>query len=444
MWDDRIRRRDLLVGAGGAAVGALAMVGASALGRDRSEEPGELVVLSGADQSEDATRRRLIRDWNDTYSASPARMIELGGVADDHRSEMVARGQADEPRVDVFNLDVIWIAEFAAFGYIQPLPDPTDTEGFLGPPLATCRYGGDLWALPFNTDAGLLFVNWDLVGPHRLTDEQYNSAEDWQGLMELVKRVLPGAPVGTYGYAGQHRNYEGLTVNALEWPEQADPMVTGDWRDAMVDSQVVLVDEVCDPQVDFLSPDATSFTESETTRAFRQGSLVFMRNWPVAYTHLGQGAAGDDPPSEGVREIGVWRLPGASVLGGQNLAISSRSPRPRMAQTLIEFLTNDKNQKTLFRDGGLPATRTSAYGGETEELRPYACALRDAICESGGGQCARLRPSSPYYGLFSETFHDALFRETFRDGRAGEPGCCRLPNHLDDQLEDALRGYRPE
>ena len=61
----------------------------------------------------------------------------------------------------------------------------------------------------------------------------------------------------------------------------------------------------------------------------------------------------------------VAKLPGPSVRGGQNLAISERTTKPRAAQALIELLTSQRSQETLFDPGGFAATRATVYENET-------------------------------------------------------------------------------
>lgn len=84
---------------------------------------------------------------------------------------MLTRAQSGHG--DIYNLDVTWTAEFADAGYIQSLDEPgVPEDGFLAGPLATCRYDGELWTLPFNTDVGLLYYRSDLLDlpPQTWTD----------------------------------------------------------------------------------------------------------------------------------------------------------------------------------------------------------------------------------------------------------------------------------
>jgi multiple sugar transport system substrate-binding protein len=414
----------------GVAVAALvAVYGVPLLDRGAGLERGDLVILSGRDDGDGNQRQALVDQWNALHPANPARIEEIAADADAQHSEMVARAQAGKGTVDIFNLDVTWTAEFASNGHIRALPDDQDVDGFLAAPLTTCRYRGKLWGLPFNTDAGLLYYRTDLV---------QNPPTNWAGLVNTVQDVLQrpagAGPQPVAGWAGQLRDYEGFTVNALEAIWAAGGDVVDDRGDVVIDSPEAQTGltrlaaglRAGTPQV--ILPESVRFDESATTQAFAAGRLVFMRNWPVAHRALDPaGAAGADAAA--AVQFGVANLPGRSVLGGQNLAVAQQSRRPRAARALIEFLTGERSQQLLFERGGFAATREIVYRDATVvKLYRYAPTLLDAI------RSARNRPVTPHYAQFSETFRQVV-REALDDGG-------RLPADAAPRLERALQGYK--
>ncbi|WP_328475336.1 extracellular solute-binding protein [Actinoplanes sp. NBC_00393] len=383
--------------------------------------PAGLVLLSGEDESTGGQRQKLIEQWNEEHEDTPVTLVSLSRSADAQLSEMRARAQSDVPNVDVYNLDVTWTAQFASAGFILPLNEKTDTGGFLAAPLATCRFDDKLWALPFNTDAGLLYYRKG-VQPEALPETLLPDRNDVQVLADAV----PGVEAGLVTPLAR---YEGLTVSALEaiWAEG------GDVYDAEKDLVVIDSDEAraglrklaaaLQPVGDIppaVHPESVNFREDTSRAAFQSGKAALMRNWPVAY---GQLRAGDKPMSD----FDVGPLPGPSVLGGQNLAVASSTRDPQAAQELIEFLTSEESEQRLFRDGGLAATRTAVYDDpQVLAKRPFAPTLKQAL------ENARPRPETTHYALFSSTFQEIVTQALNNGGE--------LPGDAVARLTDALHG----
>jgi multiple sugar transport system substrate-binding protein len=388
-------------------------------------ETGDLVILSGKDESANGQRQALIDQWNALHPQNKARIEELPGSSDSQHSEMVARAQSGRPGVDIYNLDVTWTAEFADAGYIQPLDESTvDIDGFLASPLATCRYEGDLWGLPFNTDAGLLYYRTDLVKHPPASWAQLTAVAEEQ----LGRRDKP--PQLVAGYTGQLSDYEGLTVNALEAIWSADGDVVDSGGDVVVDSPDAKrgLSRLTPSNPQLVLAESRQYDEAASAQAFRDGKVVFMRNWPVAYRSL-EASSRDDGGAGRAFPFGVTTLPGPSVLGGQNLAVAAGTDKPRAAQALSEFLTSPRSQQILFERGGFAATREIVYRDEevTQKYR-YALTLLSAIRQ------ARPRPVTPYYAGFSEEFRGVIRQAMDAEGQ--------LPADATDRLTDALNGHR--
>ncbi|MFG1927070.1 extracellular solute-binding protein [Cryptosporangium sp. NPDC048952] len=392
-------------------------------------EDGEIVLLSGQDDSAGDQRQALIEEWNQLHPDHRARIEEVNSIADAERSEMLARADGDGSDVDVLNLDVAWLPEFAEAGLLRKFPDDrVDRDAFLRQPLTSCEYDGTLWALPFNTDAGLLYQRSDLVKRAPTT---------WEDMRAETAGVLGGDPpkgtVPDAGFVTQLDDYEGLTVNALEAVWSTGGEIVDDEGEVRVDSAAA--SEGLLRLVNGVRPDGDAWpmilreslvlSEQPSTTAFRNGRALFLRMWPVAYRTL------TDPGESGTTGVkfAVSPLPWPSVLGGQNLAIAKRSEHPRAARALIEFLTDSRSQQILFERGGFAATRKVVYtDAEVKRRYPYADELYKAV------EGARLRPRSPHYALFSEVLREAVHE--------GLVTGAWPPPHLADDLRAALRGQR--
>jgi multiple sugar transport system substrate-binding protein len=415
---------------GGVAVGVVATLLAvayvvPALRPQPRWEPGTLVILSGTDDGFGDQRQALIDQWNALNDRPDAEIVPIAGGTTAQRAEMVEYAQAGGRNVDIYNLDVTLMAEFVDFSYIRPLDEAgVDFDGFLARPLETCRRGDRLWALPFNTDAALLYYRTDLVpGP---------APTSWGGIVNAVEATFaaPDRPDELVaGYTGQLADYEGLTVNALEAIWAAGGEVVDDEGNVVIDSPETreglrrLASGLSAGNPQLVLPDSREYDEGGTTEAFRDGRVMFMRNWPVAYRSLRAGTESGTPAVP----FDVARIPGRSVLGGQNLAIAANSDQPWAAQELIEFLTSARSQQILFERGGFAATREVVYQDPAVRTNfPYAATLLDAIKQ------ADLRPVTPYYATFSDIFRDGV-RYALANG--GE-----LPPNVTTRLANALKG----
>ncbi|MCE7004842.1 extracellular solute-binding protein [Kibdelosporangium philippinense] len=359
-------------------------------------EPGELVIMSGKDQSNGGQRKELVNQWNQMHPNNQAKIKELPLGADEQYSEMVAHAQASGEKVDVYNIDVAWTAVFAERGYLQSL-DEVNTDDFLAKPLQTARYEGKLWALPFNADAGLMYYR----------NPGVKKPSTWDDIVDETRRLFaePRDAHLKAGYTAQLADYEGLVVNALEaiWDEggevvDEDGVVRIDSPEARAGLRRLA--DGLRLTSNLILPEAQDHDETSSMTAFGEGKVAFMRNWPVAFRNL-QSLASDDANQPAF--FAVVPLPGPSVLGGQNLGVSSKSTKPRAARALIEFLTSPRSQQILFERGGFAATREVVYrDAEVQRQRPYAGELLDAINN------AKLRPVTPCYTRFAETFRNIV------------------------------------
>ncbi|GAA2112997.1 extracellular solute-binding protein [Actinomadura alba] len=369
-----------------------------------------ITVAGGRDVSTDRQRHKAIDAWRGP-AGERARLRELSGVADLQHSQLIASAQSRGCDDDVYILDVQWIPEFARGRYITAIdPDTVELGRFLPVLRAAGRYDGTLWSVPFNTDAALLYYRADLLSQAGLRPPR-SWTELWRQARTLPSRPETGL---TGGYTAQLAPYEGLTVNALEliWGAGGDVVdgrgnVTVDRPPARRALQQLI--DGLGGERPLISRAALDHHEDSSIREFESGAVAFMRNWPYAY-----GALANNPDMRG--RFGVTTLPGASVLGGQNLAVAASSPEKGAALSLIAHLTGVEAQRRLFTCGGFAPVRGEVYAapgecpdqpttpGRDRVVRhvPDTAMLRRAV------ETARPRPAGPYYNEFSRTLQRRL------------------------------------
>ncbi|MEV5749243.1 extracellular solute-binding protein [Actinoallomurus sp. NPDC052308] len=389
----------------------------------RTPCPGHtgIVVAAGTDVSAGAERQALINTWNSQHQDDPdlqARIVEISSVADLQRSQLAAASEAHGCDYDVLTLDAPWTAEFAARKAIVPFPLPHGWDGdFLRELRQSVTWHGTVYALPFNADVGLLYY--------------WNDARRQApvGLPDLLGQAAEAVTAHGFpaGYSLQLADYEGGAVNALEliWGFGGDVVrgdrVVIDAYAPQVRSALAAVHTNLPPQVAGIDRTSGDATEEYSIQAFEARRVAFMRNWPYAFRTL---AADPRMRAAGRLRFGVSPLPGPSVLGGQNLAISAYSRKQKQARRLVEFLTDQEAESQLFDCGGFAPTRKSAYAaprpctdsppGEQPigqaDLTQLAVQIRQAIAR------ARPRPLTPAYQEFSEVFRRCFRAAAFQPG----------------------------
>ncbi|HEX5566360.1 MAG TPA: ABC transporter substrate-binding protein [Streptomyces sp.] len=369
----------------------------------------------------------VLEDWNRAHPREEVSLVELPDSADETRAQMVTSLRSGSDRFDVLNIDVAWTSEFAAAGWIAPVdPGRFPLETFLPPVVDTATFGGRLYAVPYVTNAGLLYYRSDV-----LEEEGEEPPRTWAELERLAKQIAPKH--GLEGYAGQFLPYEGLTANATEAVRSAGGSFLGDeGARVTVDSAAArtglrfLTDGV---REGWIPREALDYKEEESRLAFQEGRLLFLRNWPYVYAL----ASGED--SEVAGRFGAVPLPGpdgpgVSVLGGSNLAVNSRSRHPDTAADLIAYLTSERVQRRVLTEGALPPVRAELYSDpELVRAFPYLPTLRESVLT------AEPRPKSPRYDQVS-----LVVQAVVHDAMAGRQTPRQAVARLARELEPIARG----
>jgi trehalose/maltose transport system substrate-binding protein len=276
--------------------------------------------------------------------------------------QLLAAGATD---IDVFNVDVVWPGILGTFFLDLKEYSGGAEKNHFEAIIANNTVDGKLVAMPWFTDAGILYYRKDLLEKHK---EKVPTT--WEEMAATAKKIQDAERKAgkkeMWGFVFQGKAYEGLTCDALEWVSSfgggtiIDPegKVTIDNPDA-----AAAVDTVAGWIGTIVPPGALAYEEEESRGVFQSGNAVFMRNWPYAYD-LSQAA--DSPVKD---KVGITVLPkgkganarSAATLGGWNLAVSKFSKHPKEAADLALYLTGPEEQKRRAVDGGFHPTIASLY-----------------------------------------------------------------------------------
>jgi multiple sugar transport system substrate-binding protein len=371
----------------------------------------------------------VITGWNQRYPNQKVTLLLLPEASNDQLAELVANLSAKSDEYDVIDMDVIWTAEFAANGWIIPLPQSQfPLKDFLKPAVATAMYQGRLYAVPDYSNADLLYYRKDI-----LAKAGQQPPKTWAQLAKLAETVAP--KYGLDGYAGTFAPYEGLTVNFASAVQSAGgSIMSADDNKITVDSPQALEGLkflVNGFQQGWIPKVALTYEEESSQAAFEAGKFLFLDNWPDVYGALSV----PGPANEVYGKFWFTALPGpdgpgSSSLGGANLAISAYSQHQRTALNFIKYMTDLANEKEMLKQGSFPPVWTQLYTDPTLiRSYPYLPVLEQAI------NSAQPRPAISNYDQASLAISSSVYQALTRQ-KAPQQALAEMAAQLTQIIRD--------
>jgi len=328
----------------------------------------------------------LCKKMTDEWSAKTGNKVKLF-TSPNSTTDILAlfRQQfgAKSSEIDVLMVDIVWPGVIKDH-LLNLTPYTKGIEKTHFPAIvANNTVDGKLLAMPWFTDAGLLYYRKDLL-------EKYKEKvpATWEEMAATAQKIQDGerkaGNTGMVGYVFQGKAYEGLTCNALEWVSsyKGGSIIEANGKISIDNPQAAKALDMAASWVGKISPKGVlSFGEEEARGVFQNGNSVFMRNWPYAWS-LSQK---DDSKIKG--KVGVVALPkggadgqSAATLGGWNLAVSKYSKHPAEAADLVLFLTSKDVQKRRAIEGSYNPTIPELYkDADVLKAVPFYASLYDVF-----------------------------------------------------------------
>lgn len=396
---------------------------AGAAGPPPSDGIGPITFAIGSDDISWLTP--VIDRWNQQNPAEKVTPLYLPEAANVQLDQLVANLQAKSDVYDVIAIDVVWTAEFASNGWIIPLPAREfDLGGFLGPAVSTAMYQRRLYAVPYYSNAHLLFYRKDI-----LARAHEQPPTTWAQL-EREARTLPARYHLAGGYAGTFAQYEGLTVNFAEAVQSAGGSIVSDSTGKVTlntrqsaQGLGFLVDGF---RAGWIPQRALTYEEVSAQDAFAKGQYLFLSDWPDVWAHL----LGPDPGrTYGVTQIPGQTGPGSASLGGADLAISAFSQHQQTATRFIQYLTGRAQQEAMLENGSFPPVLKALYT-DPALIRQfgYLPVLYQAISD------AKPRPSITNYDQASLVISSQVFQAL--KGKSARQALADMQSQLSQVLRD--------
>ncbi|MGY6277148.1 ABC transporter substrate-binding protein [Methylomonas sp. MgM2] len=335
------------------------------------------------------------------------RLIPLPSDADQQREQLVRRLAAADSSIDIIGMDVIWTAEFAEAGWVLPWPEQTSSRianGRLPAALKSGQYKSRVWAIPFTSNAQLLWYRND-----RIVD----APSTWQALLSEAEMQHKAGALQLQG-----QRYEGFTVFFVSLLASAGGSILDQngaisLEDKPTLETLALMKRIGNSPA--VSRSLATDREDQSRLGFETGLPVFMLNYSFVWPSAQQNAP------EVFKHMGFSRWPSVGgqrpsrvSLGGINLGVAAYTPNPELAFEAAECLASAENQIKAAIKGGMPPTLEALY--DYPEIRrqfPFADVLRETL------RNAVLRPTSPVYNdislAVSRTLHPMRDIEPRRD-----------------------------
>jgi trehalose/maltose transport system substrate-binding protein len=375
-----------------------------------AQEDITLTVAGGAVGQEKELTIKAAEMYMERNPNVTVEVLETPDLANDRLGLYLQFLEAESPEVDVYQIDVIWpgdLAEHFIDFYDYGAEEVVD-DHFQAIVENNTTTDGRLVAMPWFTDAGLLYYRTDLL-------EKYDREvpETWDELEETARYIMEEERAAGnedfYGYVWQGDAYEGLTCDALEWvySNGGGQIVNKDQEITINnDKAIEIIDQAAGWVGDISPTGVTGMGEEDARSMWEAGNALFMRNWPYAY------ALGNQEGKPTAGNFDVSPLPAgdsgksAATLGGWNLGVSKYSEYPEEAAELAMFLAGEEVQKLRAVEGSFNPTIKSLYEDEDVlEAVPFFGSLYDVFTN------AVARPSTataPQYNQVSELFFQAV------------------------------------
>lgn len=350
----------------------------------------EVTIACGSVGADIEICRTLMQEWT-ARTGHKVRIFVTPNSTTDQLALYRQQFGAKSGEVDVLMVDIVWPGIIKQHLLdLSPYAKGVQKEHF--PAIVSNNtVGGKLLAMPWFTDAGLLFYRKDLLAKY---GEPVPTT--WTGLTATARKIQDAERKAgrreMHGYLFQGKAYEGLSCNAFEWIASSGggTFVDASGKITINNAQAAQALDLAASWPGTIAPkNVVSFAEEESRNVFQNGDAVFLRNWSYVWNL----ATRSD--SKVKDKIGVAPLPhganGTSVatLGGWQLAVSKYSAQPALAADLVMFLTSKEMQKKrALLVGSLPTYPSLYSDPEVLKAAPYFASVGTAF------KTAQVRPST--------------------------------------------------
>lgn len=360
------------------------------------------------------------------------------------REKQVLDWTGQTGQYDVSLVDVVWIGEFAASGWIVPLEkfysDPTladpnlNLEGFF--PILLESFGtwdGKVYGLPFDNYSGLLYYNEAMLKEAGFD----RPPASWQELLDTYGPAL--TKDGKYAFALQSRRGETQSADSfmrMVWAFGGSLIKPDTFEPNLSSPESLAGLKFRQDLMKYMPPDIVEWDHDETVQGLAQGRVAMITEWSGFYATLANPETSTITESlrVAVEPAGADGKP-HPALGGFSLAVNAQSAPEKQAAAwlFIQWITSEAKAKAFIENGGV-AGRRSVYQDEAlRQQYPYFAPLVESWEKYGNPV---FRPRFPEWPQISE-----LIAQTGTEMMLGNISVEDGAKQLDDQIREILKPY---
>ncbi|TWE01233.1 multiple sugar transport system substrate-binding protein [Neobacillus bataviensis] len=324
-----------------------------------------------------------------TQMPAPAKSTEI-------HQYLVTSLQSGQSDIDVFTGDVVWVPEFAAAGWTEPMDQYVNKDEYYPGVIDALTYNGKLSAMPWYVDGGMLYYRKDLL-------EKYNKPvpKTWDDMLATAKEIQSKENnPKLQQFVWQGKQAEVLVCDFVEFLGSAGGSILNTQGKSNADSPEFLktlkfMKKLTD---DKISPKSVlTFDEEPSRTVFTDGNAIFHRNWSYVWS-----VAQDPKQSKVVDKVGVAPLPSfdgnssSSTMGGYQFMVAKNSKKKDAAIKFAQFLSSKESQLYFASELAFSPTRPSVLEDKgLQQKNPFLTGLDKVF------QGTTARPVSPDYPKLS-------------------------------------------
>jgi multiple sugar transport system substrate-binding protein len=311
--------------------------------------------------------------------ANPDATVNVTAIPWESAYDKLSGAIASGETPDVSLIGTTWMGEFSEAGGLMPTPENLVDEGaFFEGPWGSTEVGGTSYGVPWYVETRVLYYRSDLAEKAGWTEPPQTWDELKQFAVDMEEKG--GADFGLNLQPGQTGSWQ--TMLPFAWSNGAS-LTNEEGTEYTIDSPEMA--EALDYYTSFFKEGLSEtrlldLGELETGFADGKYGSFISGPWHTALVE----DAGVKPDQYAVAPIpGPDGSPGASFVGGGNLAVFNESDNSENAWKYVSWLTEPDVQQAFYEEvGSLPSVQSAWESGalaEDEQLQVFGTQLETAV-----------------------------------------------------------------